>query len=519
MVKNTVLMSYLLLGALLISCSSQPEKQKEKSPPNIIFILTDDQGWTHTSHRADPELAESASDYYETPHMDRLASSGVLFTNGYAPNPICSPTRHSILLGQNAARHIYNKNVDWYKNASDRLTIPKAIKRVNQNYQTAHFGKWHVAIEPGEAGYDYHDGMTSNSDGNVFGTESLGAREYSEATEKYLIDNKEQNPAGVTLAGKPSAYWNEENPKDIFGITDRAKEFMQRNIAANKPFYVQLSHYATHLALSAKEGTYDYFKEKEQGKRHTNAEFAAMLKDLDTSVGEVMDFVVEQGIADNTYIFLMSDNGGRLSLNQIAIIDENKQLAAAKYSKQDERNIPLRDGKHSFYEGGIRVPFLVMGPGIASNRLSNVPVTGLDLLPTFASLAGGDFTLSPDLDGGSMLPVLMDETNSKINRNEEALFFHQGAHRKPRSAIIKGDFKLVKYWIAETKYENTPKVELFNLANDPFEAQDIASKSPDQASELEQELVNFLTEVNAETERLDIDDPFDRLVTEMTNEK
>src|SRR5680860_314235 len=150
----------LLLG----SCMgvTPPKREKQKSP-NIIFILTDDQGWTHTSHRADPDIPESKSDYYETPNMDKLAESGVLFTEGYAPNPICSPTRNSIMFGQNAARHMYSKDVDWYKNTGDWLTIPRAIKKANPDYRTAHFGKWHIAMEPSDAGFDYDDGMTSNS--------------------------------------------------------------------------------------------------------------------------------------------------------------------------------------------------------------------------------------------------------------------------------------------------------------------------------------------------------------------
>ena len=134
-----------------------------------------------------------------------------------------------------------------------------------------------------------------------------------------------------------------------------------------------------------------------------------LLKDLDTGVGMLMDFVKEMGIEDNTYIFLMGDNGGRLSLNQIAVIDENKDLVHAYYSTQHNRNIPLRDGKHSFYEGGLRVPFMAAGPGIKANRVSRTPVTGLDFLPTFTELAGGNVEMTAAIDGGSMIPLLFDE--------------------------------------------------------------------------------------------------------------
>ena len=140
-INQIVVFAFFLL---IISCTgSSPSKTEkaEKKSPNIIFILTDDQGWTHTSHRADPDIPESGSDFFETPNMDKLAESGVLFTEGYAPNPICSPSRNSLMFGQNGAKHIYNKDADWYKKAADWLTIPRAIKKANPEYKTAHFGK------------------------------------------------------------------------------------------------------------------------------------------------------------------------------------------------------------------------------------------------------------------------------------------------------------------------------------------------------------------------------------------
>ena len=227
---------------LFISCSQGTTDKKVRESPNIIFILTDDQGWTHTSHRADPEIPESASDYYETPNMDRLAEGGILFTQGYAPNPICSPTRNSLMFGQNAARHIYNKDADWYKKTADWLTIPRAIKQANPEYRTAHFGKWHIAMVPKDAGFDYDEGMTSNAGGDLFSGEYLDAKDYKAVSDEYLDEHNVPNPSHAKKAGKPSAYWSDPNPKDIFGMTIRAKKFMQESIAEGKPFYVQLSH-------------------------------------------------------------------------------------------------------------------------------------------------------------------------------------------------------------------------------------------------------------------------------------
>ncbi len=501
----------------LSSCISGTiaEVKEGDNSPNIIFILTDDQGWTHTSHRADPNIPESKSDYYETPNMDKLAKSGIMFTQGYAPNPICSPTRNSLMFGQNGARHIYNKDADWYKKTAKWLTIPRAIKIANPNYRTAHFGKWHIAMVPQDAGFDYEEGMTSNAGGDIFGDGFLNAKDYTKLANEYINENKIENPTHAKRVGKPSAYWSDKNPKDIFGITSRAKKFMKESIDEGKPFYVQLSHYATHLSLASQKSTYEYFKNKSKGERHTNAEFAAMLKDLDTGVGMIMDFVKEQGIEDNTYIFLMGDNGGRLSLNQIAVIDENRNLVKAGYSTQHHRNIPLRDGKHSFYEGGIRVPFMAVGPGIKANRISETPVTGLDFLPTFADLAGYDEEYPEEIDGGSLVSILHNETIKSVKRNSESLIFHQSSHRKPRSAIRKGNYKLIKYWSKETKYKNTPKTELFDLSTDLGETTNLTEKFPQIKEELEAELVDFLNEVNAETGIRKIDGAFYRLKNDL----
>ncbi len=516
--KMTIKCCPLLVAIIILfsSCNgiSGPKKEKQKSP-NIIFILTDDQGWTHTSHRADPNISESKSDYFETPNMDKLAESGILFTEGYAPNPICSPSRNSIMFGQNAARHIYNKDLDWYKKTGDWLTIPRAIKKANPGYRTAHFGKWHIAMEPNDAGFDYDDGMTSNHGGEIFGDGFLDVKDYTKVSDEYLKSNNVQNPTNTKRASKPSGHWIDENAKDIFGITDRAEAFMKESIDEERPFYVQLSHYAVHLSLVSRKETYEYFKNKRPGERHNNPEFAAMLKDLDTGVGRIMDFVKAMGIEDYTYIFLMGDNGGRSSLRQVALINQNKDFSEAYYSSQNERNIPLRDGKHSFYEGGLKVPFIVVGPGIKGNRVSRTPVTGLDLLPTFTELAGGNVEMTTAIDGGSLVPLLLNESVEKVDRSSEYLIFHQGSHRPPRSAIQKDNFKLVKYWTMVIKNQNEPYLELFNIADDVGETKNIIDKNPKIAKELEIELNRFLIQTNAETGKQKVKGPYYRLMDDL----
>ncbi len=485
------------------------------SSPNIIFILTDDHGWTHTSHMADPSISDSGSDYYETPHMDALALSGIHFSQGYAPNPICAPTRNSLMFGQNAARHIYCKDADWYKKTADWLTIPRVLKRANPDYKTAHFGKWHIAMQPSVAGFDQHDGMPTNGGGEKFAQEYITAGDYKEEVTAYLHENEMPNPLELRTVGKPALYWSDENPKDMFGIAHRTRKFIDESVTEGRPFYVQLSHYATHLSLVSRKETYDYFKAKAKGDRHKSAEFAAMLKDLDHSIGMILDHIKELGIEDNTYVFLMGDNGGRLSFNQMASLDENRELVEAHFADEDDRNLPLRDGKHSFYEGGLRVPFMVAGPGIAPGRNCNIPVTGLDLLPTFADIAGFTGDLSAEIDGGSLKDLLLDEKVGSVQRSKEALYFHQASHRPPRSAVRLGDYKLIKYWSKEGKYEGTPKVELFNIAEDWQESFDLSSQNVQKAEELEQLLTDFIEETNTVTERRNMESAVYRLLSEI----
>lgn len=511
---------FLALSTILLTCSQKETTKSEsqldqKQSPNIIFILTDDQGWTQTSHLADPDVPNSISDYYETPNMDRLAKSGVMFTQGYAPNPICSPTRNSLMFGQNAARHIYSEDADWYKKTADRLTIPRVLKMANPDYKTAHFGKWHIAMEPNVAGFDKDDGMTSNSGGEIYGDGYLVHKDYIASSNEYLKRNKVPNPLNIRKVGKPTLYWSDTNPKDIFGITERAKGFMNESIKEDKPFYVQLSHYATHLSLVSTKESYEYFKTKVEGDRHKSPEFAAMLKDLDTSIGMILNFVKEAGIEDNTYIFLMGDNGGRLSFNQMGSVDDQRKLLESHYATEPDRNIPLQDGKHSFYEGGLRVPFMAAGPRIKSNRVSTTPVTGLDLLPTFADLAGFTGEYPAEIDGGSMKFLLLDEKVTEVNRSKEALYFHQSSHRPSRSAVRLENYKLIKYWTKENKYKGTPKVQLFDLSNDLSEQKDLSKENPEKTQELESLLADFIKETKTVTERRDIRGAFYRLVDDI----
>ena len=496
--------------AVALGCGGGPETIPSPSAPNIILIVTDDQGWTSVSYRADPDRPDAVSDYVETPQMARMAEIGMRFTDGYAPNAQCSPTRHSMLFGQNAARHIYNKTLDWMLDAGSKLTIPKAIKAANPEYRTAHFGKWHIGLKPQDAGFDYSDGLSSNSAGDMQNgvyrdTDGIGS-----ALEAY---NKEHGIRPPTFGGRYSkqpVYYPDNDPKGAFSMAARAEAFMRESQAAGKPFFAYIAHYATHLDLVSTSESYDYFKNKPRGEKHDDPAFAAMAKDMDASIGRVLDAVDAMGVADNTYIFLMGDNGGVQVLLQSASLGEGLEILETHETKIEWRNLPLRHGKHEYYEGGIRVPFLAVGPGIEPGSVSRQPVSGLDFLPTFAALAGGA-DLRADLDGDSLLPALRGEP---LQRRREALLFHQGANRTPVSAVRKGKYKLVKHWGFERdcKYCGEKLLELYDLSQDLEELNDLSEELPDVTAALDEELNSFLTEVNAETGFADRRDPYSRLI-------
>lgn len=419
--------------------------------PNFILILTDDQSWVGSSVLMDPDLPESRSDFFQTPELERLAARGMRFSQGYAPAPYCCPTRRSLQVGQTPARHVYQQDVaDWPVRYREQLTIPRMLKAIDGRYRTAHFGKWDLRfdlVSPEDLGYDVSDGLTDNGEGGGRGS------------------------------GGPAAV---DDPKLIDHLTSASCTFLAEQAASGSPFYLQISHYAVHLDIYYREETLTRTKGWKIGEKHAMPEFAAMTYDVDQAIGAVVDKVTELGLSDNTYIIIMSDNGGRDSIPDAP-------------DTSLPRNHPLRDGKGTMYEGGIRVPFMVIGPGIEAGSVSRVPVTGLDLLPTMADLAGNKNPLPSALDGGSIAPVLRG-TGSTVSRQRDYLIFHQSVTRESQSAIRRGQYKLVKTW-------DEDQVELFDVAADPGETIDLGERMPELRDELHQKLSSFLAEVGAETER------------------
>ena len=424
------------------------------NPPNFIFILADDQGWNGTSVQMMSTEPLSKSDYHYTPNLEKLAKRGIRFSNAYASAPVCAPSRYSIQFGKTPARlSLIRVGMNSsHINHEELVSIPKALKKINNNYIAAHFGKWGIGSVPEKLGYDNSDGPTKNKDGG------------------FVNDRTQWNHVSI------------EDPKNIFSLTEKATQFMEENAKENKPFYLQISHYAVHASIQSKEETYLKQSKKPLGAQHINPGFAAMTEDLDEGLGMILDKIKELGIKDNTFVIYMSDNG---SVPNIP--------GAKKYNKS--YNYPLRRGKWDALEGGLRVPLIIAGPGIASGNESQVPVSGSDILPTIKDLAGkSNFKLNK-IDGGSFKSILMDPTKEKVKRDVDGIFFHVPykngiALKRPHSAVRKGDFKLVKF-------QDNGDLFLYNISLDKEESVNLISKNPKKTKELEKLLVNYLKEVHA----------------------
>ena len=441
--------------------------------PNIILILADDQGWTGSSLAMDGNRPDSKSDLYRTPHLERLASEGMRFSNGYAPAPNCSPTRMSIQTGKTAARlgatdiidivprpggrpFFYN---EYYVNkplnlplpvselSTEEMTIPELIKSVRPEYRAAHFGKWHMGgASTADFGFDESSGLTSNREGRL---------------------------------GNP-------DPKRTGEVTAQAVDFIRRQAQADTPFFLQVSYYAVHLPTLFRGETLSGY-DGASSRRHINKAYAAMTEELDQGLGSILEALDTLELAEDTYVIYTSDNGAELT------------------EGANTDNVPLARGKTHVWEGGIRVPLVIRGPGIEPNTQSDVPAIAYDFLPTIAEWVGAVESLPEDIDGGSLAQVLDQGGRGEVQRGTEALIWYYGAYRNhkhvvPTAAIRKGAHKLI--WDLESD-----QTKLFDLSIDLSETTDLARVRPEIASELESELKGYFAAVGLEmpTRNLDYD--------------
>ena len=454
---------FFIASAIFLSVLIGAATAVKADQPNIILILTDDQGWADLSVGMDNRLDNAGSDYYETPNIEKLAQQSMVFSSGYAPSPICTPTRASLLTGKSPQKLGFTDIIDSKPGSRrfsdlyagkaligplpktglpyEEITIAEFLKNnVPGDYATAHFGKWHLGSGgPGQHGFDAHDGSTANNG---------------------VVANSE-----------------DPNPKDMFGITGRAVAFMREQVKSGRPFYLQLSHYANHIPILANEDTIRKYKNKPKGVKHDNALYAAMSEDLDQSVGRLLSAIDQLGLGKNTYIFYMSDNGGSINLKG-----------------PSTNNKPLRAGKTWVYEGGVRVPFMISGPGVEVGQ-TNTPVIGWDIFPTICDIVSCPSPLPEGIEGGSLFALMQGKSNKVDRPRGDMLVWHF-----PHYLTIKGTTPLSAMRIGKYKYVrdyHRNSASLFDLETDIGENNDLSEQLPAVVKDMEEALTRYLRDVEA----------------------
>ena len=451
---------------LFYSMTTHADKQT-----NFLFFLVDDMGWA--------DIGANGSKFHETPHIDRLAKSGMRFTQGYAAGSVCSPTRASIMTGKHPVRVDIT---DWIPGQSNRpsnpllhpedqhslplkeVTIAEALKQ--HGYQTFFAGKWHLGKEgewPTDQGFDINIG------GHHRGSPPGGY--YAPWT----------NPA--LKAKKEGEYLTER-------LTDESAKFLETR-DKSKPFLLYLSYYNIHTPIQPYKKRFNYFKEKAEksfigptpiqpehdGKtrmRQDNPALASMVAAVDDSVGKLLDKIEELKLDKNTVVIFFSDNGGLSTLGRIG----------------PGCNKPLRAGKGWLYEGGIREPTIIRAPGITKQgSISIKPMISMDFFPTMLDLAG--LPLRPELhvDGNSLLSQLKGNDSGLRTLHWHYPHYH-GSTWKPGAAIREGNWKLIEFY----HYNN---FELYNLENDISEENNLSKTHPNKAKELRKKLNNWQKKMNA----------------------
>ena len=436
--------------------------------PNFVIIYADDLGYSQLSIPMMKEKPEYAHPLHQTPNIANLAKRGMRFSSAYAPSPVCTPSRASIQFGMTTARvgcisiHdvVMNKRrIDMRKNVS----IAEMIKAANQNHVTAFFGKgctpmgWFK-----DHGYDVTDFNHKHPNGNAHGDW------WEPHTKTPIPDN---------------------DPKRVFSLAKTSIDFLQNRAEDKKPFFLTISHYAVHVRNSSLEKTRRKYlriiaeqngieggisdiKAGESNKLRSlweQANYAAMMEDMDTSIGLVLDKLKAVGLEENTYVIFSSDNGG------------------------GNQNPPLQGGKAKMWEGGLRIPMIVAGPGITANSQCDQPVAQWDYLTTMHDLAGSKAALPSDLDGISLRPVFEKGNDGKLATRDTGFVFHFPAHYTvPITAFRSGDFKLMRHL-------NSGEIKLFNVVKDMGETNDLTKQMPEKTAEMVRQLDAYLQKVGAWT--------------------
>jgi arylsulfatase A-like enzyme len=439
---RTALPLLVLLAAGLLGAQDAPGPR-----PNVILVLVDDMGWT--------DLGCFGSGFYQTPHIDRLASRGMRFTHAYAACTVCSPTRASLMTGKYPPRVNITDWIPGHKRPKAKLRVPEidlqlALEETTiaevlkeAGYATASVGKWHLggpAFFPDRQGFDLN--------------------------------------AGGYDKGQPPSYFSpyriptlQDGEKDEY-LTDRLSREAVRFIEANKdrPFFLYFPHYAVHTPLMGKKEVVEKYRARARpGAGQSNAVYASMVESVDDGMGLILSKLDELKIEDRTVVIFTSDNGGLL---------------------RSTSNEPLRAGKGSAYEGGVRVPLIVRWPGVAApGSVCEAPVISPDLFATIAEIAGAK-GVPAGTDGESLVPLL--RRTGGLRR--EAVYWHYPHYHPggatPYGAVRKGDYKLVEFF-------EDGRLELYNLKEDVGEQKDLAADQPDRAKEFRELLSRWRASVGA----------------------
>lgn len=445
-----------LAACLLFAASTAAQA----APPNIVFIMADDLGYT--------DVACFGSKYYETPNIDKLAAQGMKLTSHHHCQN-CQPTRAALMSGQYGPRTgVYTVGgigrFDWETRPLrpvenvvslplEKVTVAQTLK--NAGYATGMFGKWHLGNAK-----EYHPA-------------SRGFDEAIESSGKHFNFNTDPK----------TRYPKEQYLADF--ITEKAVDFIQRH--KDKPFFLYVPHFGVHSPHQAKEELIAKFKDKPGVGGHNNPVYAAMIASVDESVGRIMAELEKQGLAENTVLVFTSDNGGVGGYTREGI----------KKGGDVTDNSPLRSGKGSLYEGGTRVPFIVRWPGVVKPGTQvDVPSVHVDIYPTLVEIAGAKAPENQPLDGESLAPLFRDGTASL---KRDAIYQHfpgylgagEGTWRTtPVGLIQQGPWKLMEYF-------EDGRLELYNLAEDIGETKNLATAQPEKAAELRAKMVAWREAIHA----------------------
>ena len=439
-----------VLFTALISCTIVAQER-----PNIIMIMADDLGGR--------DLAVYGNKFNESPNIDKLAREGMLFEKAYAA-PVCSATRASIMSGQYPARVGIFDFIPGHWRPYEKVTVPKhqtqhLPEEVNTigdvmksaGYITAYFGKWHLGHlekhEPQNRGFD------------AAYTYEAGSGFYAPVFSPEYKTTQSDRVSDV--------------------LTTMSIDFMKKN--KDKPFFIFLSHYDVHVQLDADKDLIEKYKNKVKDPDYPgNAVYAAMIEHIDRSVGTIMEALEKEGLVENTIVIFYSDNGGVDNrFDNIPLLGGDSEDAypdGHPLTYIATSNSPLRGGKGTLYEGGIRVPLIVKWPNkVVANSTSEAIVSSVDFYPTLLNLAKGKQPKNQVLDGHSMLPAL---TKNKFDPERE-VFTHYPVyhHEEPMSALRKGDWKIIENLVSG-------EFDLYNLKYDVNEMTDLKFSYPEKLTEM-----------------------------------